>query len=273
MRPDYFQKSIYKKLSGDEDGWYQIADLDERMHPSDDFYAQLYVKFLHGRALSGVVAFRGTLPLDWDNDVVNYHTWASDVIGFGKHDQLPKYYSTAEFFYHDALRYMCDELDCFRLSVTGHSLGGAIAQLFPALSEMPSTAITFNSPGIGHIPGVSSAHSVMVHGINSTYGFLNKIGKPFGKVNYVNVPEEEARAKQVFDDIAKEKSLSREIEAAKTPEERLKLLYYLSLEDYYDSLCDEADFALSAGAQHSINNLLKTLHEKRHSHIAGKMYL
>ena len=269
-KPSSFQ--IMKKDGGNHalHGWHQITDISRHMHPAQDFYAQLYVKFAFGKPLAGVVAFRGTVITDWDNDKVDFNTWASDVIAQGKNNQIPKYFTQAEWFYHDSLRYLFDELKCHHLSVTGHSLGGAIAQLIPGLLQMPSTAISFNSPGIGHIPGVEQAQANCIHAINSTYGFINKIGKPLGHITYVDVPEKEPQAKQALEDSAKEKNLSYQLEHTKDPTERANLYCALNLENH---LPDKIDFFESVGAQHSIGNLLKTLHEKKYGAVAGQGFI
>ncbi len=254
-------------------GWHQITDISRHMHPAQDFYAQLYVKFTFGRPLAGVVAFRGTQPTDCDNDGVDFDIWASDIIAHGKSDQVPKYFTQAEWFYHDARRYLLDELKCHHLSVTGHSLGGAIAQLVPGLMGMPTTAVTFNSPGIGHIPGVKSAQGACIFGFNARYGFLNKIGKPLGEVNYIDVPEKEAEAKQALEEYAREKNLLESLEQAKTLPDRLQLFYDLSCEDCLSRGVAELDFIVSIAAQHSINNLLQTLTEKKQASLAGRTFI
>jgi hypothetical protein len=254
-------------------GWYQITDISRHMHPAQDFYAQLYVKFAFGKPLAGVVAFRGTLITDWDNDEVDFDVWASDVFGDGKHDQVPKYFTQAEWFYYDARRYLLDELKCHHLSVTGHSLGGAIAQLVPALMGMPTTAVTFNAPGVGHIPGVKSEQGMCIFGFNSRYGFLNKIGQSLGRVEYLEVPEKAAEAKQALVEYASEKTLGQHIEKAENLPDQLRLSFDLIFKDGPRRGLAGSDFLDAIAAQHSINNLLQTLTEKKQASLAGRAFI
>ena len=153
--------------------WYRITDVDPSLTPNLNFYAALYVKFKSGFATDAVVAIRGTVEQIYNNDKVDGVSWWSDVLGHGQYDMLPSYYPKASYFFRKARDYTRHYFPKAHVSLTGHSLGAALAQLLVAAGK-PFTAVTFNSPGIGNMPGVDENMSAYVTGINSKYGFINK---------------------------------------------------------------------------------------------------
>jgi hypothetical protein len=259
-------------VAADYSGWYEITDLDDFMHPSNPFFAQLYVKYFNGTATDAVVAFRGTVLDCLDNDIVDYQSWCSDFIEFGKHDKTPAYYPQALFFYHDARHYAQEHFNLLHINTTGHSLGGAIAQLISA-HGLPATAVSFNSPGIGHLPSLIHGQAGRVHAINSRYGFINKISKHFGQVSYINVPNKEKQAKQAFDDFEQEQNTQHKLAQADSDDDQYKYAAELLLENYCYDARDAADITTSIAAQHSMEHLITAMNEENNAVIAQHVYI
>jgi len=159
-------------------GIYRIPDEDvsPSLHPNNHFYAALYIKFLNGRAMNAVAAIRGTVFNDWTNDGEDILAWASDSLGNGEHGAVPQPFTAMTHkFVWDVLRYNREHFpDLVSMTLTGHSLGGALAQLCLLTGAFVQRAVTFNAPGIGHL--VSSDFkekaSGKVYNINARYGVI-----------------------------------------------------------------------------------------------------
>ena len=151
-------------------------DVSPSLHPNNHFYAALYIKFLNGRAMNAVAAIRGTVFNDWTNDGEDILAWTSDSLGNGKHGAVPQPFTAMTHkFVWDVLRYNREHFpDLVSMTLTGHSLGGALAQLCLLTGAFVQRAVTFNAPGIGHL--VSSDFkekaSGKVYNINARYGVI-----------------------------------------------------------------------------------------------------
>lgn len=247
---------------------FRIREIpNTHMNPSNHFFAALYVKVRGGKVTDAVVAFRGTQ--NYTDDYVDYEAWQSDVLNNGANDQLPAYYPKARAFFRAARDYARQQFG-LKVSLTGHSLGGALAQLVVAHAAKPHIAVTFNAPGIGNIPGVNVEHFAhYVHGINARYGFINKIGQPFGSIIYVNVPNEEEDAKAAF---ARHQDLLKTRKQIKIDEKAIDLSQSsadvaLHLEEVQilmdkirsDQIAESIDFTESCLAQHKIGNMIAAI--------------
>ncbi len=193
-------KNITDKDTKDKDTWCIMTDVDPTIDPANHFFAQLYLKFENGNATDAVVAVRGTLFTDKTNLGVDALSWYADVLGEGGSDSAPLSFTNSLISFivkaQDYLRNYFPSV--LPLKFTGHSLGGALAQLMPLKAGILGRAVVFNSPGVGHIPGVMPDKSNWVYNINSRYGLINKVGLTLGKVYLIDVPEREAEAKQLF---------------------------------------------------------------------------
>lgn len=94
---------------------------------------------------TGVVAYRGSQELtDWvDADV---------DIALGK---LPIGQLGDAFAFFNEARASLKQSGCSRILVTGHSLGGGLAQLVAGrVTSFPTVGVTFNAPGAARLQGV-----------------------------------------------------------------------------------------------------------------------
>lgn len=178
-------------------GWVLLSDAFHAEWFSE-FFAGLYIKFLHGRPVDQVFAVRGTAkPEDFLVDIVS---WSSDVNGDNQHDHMPWYVGQAIHASVAARRYVAKhfpELPFWGMCYTGHSLGGAIAKCL-SLIHMRTHVCAFNAPGCGHLPGVDTERHAYLMNINAKYGFVNKVGETIGEIDLVDIPNHEAQAKAMF---------------------------------------------------------------------------
>ena len=109
-----------------------------------------------------VIAFRGT-DINWDifTDLKNV---AADV-GFGGKTPTPTLVSYAGAA-ADMVVAVAKQYPNAKITVTGHSLGGSLAQLVGAASGVP--AFAFNAPGAGNVYGSLLAQSSLGNLSNST---------------------------------------------------------------------------------------------------------
>lgn len=255
-------------------GWCRVIDIDSHLSSHDDFYSALYLKFLQGDAVQAVMAVRGTLFSNISNLLEDVEGWFGDVVGKGFLDRIPGYFAMATSFLHEVRAYLLRHYprlyDRSRLTLTGHSLGGALAQLL-AMKVLPYDAIVFNSPGCGSMNGLSPDAFPRVYNVNARYGIINKIGTTVGHLTLVDVPEEEAEAKILCTELENHENLVTAV--SQLPETHSSYLkcddaygvrFFLDIQDKLkDKLCrakvlkDEAIKVIDA--QHSIDNMVRVL--------------
>jgi len=172
-----------KKLS--KFSWYESTMKSKVNKPSFDnaFFARLYVRVPHPtmKPTAAVIAYRGTEALTHiDNDI-------SDLkIGL---EIIPEHEKLAKAFYVEANHYIMANYG-LHLRITGHSLGGAYAQLTAIESDLHPETVVFNSPGVGDLKGVNSqANYPYIHNFNSEDGIINKVGKTLGSVSELKVTQ------------------------------------------------------------------------------------
>jgi len=162
---------------------YWIREKETNYH--SNFFARLYVrKNKEGKVVAAVVAFRGTMPYEHPyNDLSDFKMAVLH--------ELPLSYKPARTFFHKARWYIRDNYPGVTVKLTGHSLGGTLAQLIAAKNGQ--TAVIFNSPGIGELPGIHTEKNYQrnIHNINAKEGYINKLGKVIGSVQTIEVSEGE----------------------------------------------------------------------------------
>ena len=207
--PDLYYVYNYK-FSSYEDGWYTVLDTDSYVSPETPFFARLYIRLSNGEPVESVIGFRGTLLRGGvynvlDNIYEDLKAWYSDVIGDGFHDHVPQYYIYATEFVNKALLYLRHMHISKKPTLTGHSLGGALASMI-TLCYYPLDSFVFNAPGVGHMPNVILNQAGFIHHFNSKYGIINKVGLTVGHVHSVNTPEMATEAKALLQAFSKKLS-------------------------------------------------------------------
>lgn len=248
-------------------GWRPTPDrIPFQPHKSAPFYAELWWK---QKANEAVIVFRGTN--NFDNLLTDIKSWYPDVILNEKNDNKPaQYLRLAVVFYHEAKRYLRKNYPKAHLSFTGHSLGGALAQLVSGLNGIPFPVVAFNSPGIGYMAPRVKAMSAQIHNINSRYGFINKVGEVVGSVDYVDVPEEESLAKDYFD-AAKDIDIEKEL-LAKLDDPSSFHAEMIEAKISRDEKVEDFSLLASCYPQHKISNLVHALQADQNKALANRSY-
>ncbi len=222
------------------DGIYEvILDPTIQDNPGDAFYASFYVKIIQQHAVAAVVAVRGSDDLS--NDAQDIATWGNHVLGIQeKLNNMPDYTGPALNFLKQVNNYCQNQLKLSPLQIylSGHSLGGAIAALMKAKFSMPNRVVTFNAPGIHSMSGVK-IDTLGIVNIRARYDFVSTIDYPIGPCWDIDVPQDEAAAKQAFTLYHEDETIS-----------HLSLLQKLK-----NKLILTDDVIIAARAQHSIDNL------------------
>jgi len=155
-------------------------------HP---FFARIYIKKSpnYGKPTAAVIAYRGTqftkhINNDIDDAEIALHIQPGDE-------------DLAKAFYTSANQYIMKNYK-LQPRLTGHSLGGAIAQLTAIASAFHPQTIVFNSPGVGDVVGNSNRQFPYIHNIDSRDGEINKVGKEVGTVTDINVTQDEIQVKK-----------------------------------------------------------------------------
>jgi len=134
---------VYSKVGGNPIEGYRrldlIADLDRINARGDGFFGAVYVQ---GEA--GVIAYRGSKEWsDWSDADVSIACSSLPI------DQLGD-----AFGFFAAARQLLTRMGCKKIMVTGHSLGGGLAQLVAArVSTFPVVGVSFNAPGVAALSG------------------------------------------------------------------------------------------------------------------------
>lgn len=181
--------------------WTRVHD---HQKPSQGCYTQLYIKFISGVAKHAVLAIRGTL-FEWkhvENIIVDMYTWFHDAMADGVKQNIPYVY-----FFHvmrsltECRRFIKTYFGAIPLTITGHSLGGALAKLVTLTARFPYQVVAFNAPGVSNLKGTGDELAALVIDVNARYGIINHIGGYFKKeqVLPIIVPNKELEAKTLFE--------------------------------------------------------------------------
>jgi len=205
--------SLDSILSSHTAGWYQDQTPAMLMPISNNFYADLYYKVYENKVQHVMLAIRGTVASKLGNDLEDAQAWYSAVKDESAELSTPDYFDKLTDFivkiYNqlEKLRNLNLLSDRCTYHVTGHSLGGALANLInahkiPLNTETgkPPYVISFNAPGIRGMPNVATFDSLLDHTLNvrATYDFISKIGERYGEVVNIHVPEKYETAKACF---------------------------------------------------------------------------
>ena len=190
------------------DGWFQLDFSELKILHDFGFHAEFYAKVYNGKIQHLMTAFRGTVTAsDMAEDALTW--WNTVLPGSSQYSQaIPHYFDYALAFImscNNVIRDLDDEnllAPYCGQHVTGHSLGGAMANLVAArslicrpahtqsvLPVMPDI-ISFNAPGIAGMPIAKSAFSEgMVISMRAHYDMVSALGKPYGFVINNEIPE------------------------------------------------------------------------------------
>ena len=190
----------YSNIMSHSNKWYLATDASHTMTPLHDLYAGLYIQFRYGKAKEAVIAIRGTQLLKAGDDWEDLTSWGLPFFDHRFNASIPDDFYRAFHFYIRAKEYLKKYFPSVtRLAVTGHSLGGSLAQLIVAHGNRPMDCVTFNAPGIASIAEVNPETGEYIININSLYGLLNKVGKVLGEIDYVDVKPGSEQLKKIFE--------------------------------------------------------------------------
>lgn len=176
--------NLLKKVSGSDIN--QLNEDNEKHYAEqiDTFLGRLYLK----NEAETVIAFRGTVP-----GVLN--DYYSDI-KLGLHLET-SHNTHARNFYDMVKEFLSKNINfCQRPVLTGHSLGGYLAQLIAVEQQLP--AIVFNAPKIGGYRDPylnnklisSKQHYEQIYNVDVDYDFIHQIGTPIGHTIILQGDEE-----------------------------------------------------------------------------------
>ena len=230
-------------------------------------YAELYIKIIDHKVLCAMVAIRGTD--NWQDCEEDISTWWKSLLETPKSllNDLSYFQQLMSFFVRcndtlhkmDELKLLPKHMETF---VTGHSLGGALANMACGSMLMPrptpAFTISFNAPGIGAMKGIRKEPVVegRVLSMRAHYDFASAVGEPYGYVINNRIPEKEQEAKTAF----QKEAIINYLKTSKIGQ-RLELVAPNIKEGIIerDRIIQTTDFIESVQAQHSMNNFLRVI--------------
>ena len=171
----YVGDEIPQKMVKDlmQQGWERIA-LSFDPSSNAPFFAKIYLKEVESNQYEAVMAIRGTVLTHLQNDISDFK--------MALLHRLPTEYPDALTYFHKARGYLQEHYPSHTFSLTGHSLGGAVAKLIGIKTD--HVAVAFNAPGIGNLHGVhinSRAHD-LIYNINTRQDGIHEFGQSIGHI-------------------------------------------------------------------------------------------
>lgn len=259
-------QNIKQRAQYNTEGWYQLQTEDVFLPTTQPFYADVYVKIYRNKIRHIMLAMRGTVPSIAGNISEDVKTWWKAVVSSNQSIlNEPSFYTHQLSFFLVNFDRVVGRLSKLNLiaddcafHATGHSLGGALANLVSAaaipVSAQPFTVISFNAPGIASMQGVSTSafREGQVISMRATYDFVSAISEPYGYVINIKIPQHYTQAKQAF-----------AIEAAKNSEGHRTFKQTMCDAvlgcDTYQRLEQASDLYDSLLAQHSMDNFIHVI--------------
>ncbi|MGC6366894.1 MAG: tandem-95 repeat protein [Candidatus Marinamargulisbacteria bacterium] len=149
-------KAVYEDDGGTPLGWEKVIRSDElaandpSIRFSDSFFGCLYKREVRNvdneLVTEYAIAYRGS---DDRGDWIKSNKPILD-------DKLPEQYKDGKKFADELQKYLIDrnietEITTKDFAYTGHSLGGALAQLVAVKNQAVGNVYTYNAPGVGHL--------------------------------------------------------------------------------------------------------------------------
>lgn len=260
--------AVKSAISDGENAWVQLLMPSLTLSTDGGFYAEYYAKIVNQKIAYLVIAIRGTNNLS--DDLLDYKTWAKSVWD-DTHAQLtnPYYLARAQQFYA-ACAEVYHDLQSFgwvasnaKLYFTGHSLGGALANMHASnmLLMYPNLprAVSFNAPGVGGMRGIHHEPAIQqrVLSMRAHYDFVSVIGVAYGYVINNHIPQGCHAAKRVFE--LHERLMQQRRQHPLSIENALYLL-----DSFDDAVIELADTCVSLLKQHSMHHFLQAMcHDER----------
>lgn len=213
-------------------GWQRLS---QHITRNNEFFARTYIKKDISNTV--IIAYRGTVLNKWLNLTNDLEIALKRTPSFT--GQTLQYYLKSCALLTE-LRPLAQNKN-LRFILTGHSLGGALAQWLAVKINLPTVA--FNSPGIGNLPGINAAKTYPnILNVNALDDGIHLVGKAIGRSVSCYVPQgEHLLAASIIEEKAAD-----------------KIIFNLP-EKVWDTDVAACDLFQSLAKQHQIDNLIAAL--------------
>ncbi len=144
----------------------------------NDMFARCYIHMTGTKPDAAIIAYRGTLLTDRAN--------ISDDLEI-YHHTIPEHETLAKMYYAAMYHYLVSKHGIIP-SLTGHSLGGAYAQIVAIENNPHPLTVVFNSPGVGDLKNVPHLTDYsFIHNYAAKDGVINKDGQTVGQLTTLDI--------------------------------------------------------------------------------------